>query len=193
MPSSSPLRLLAHSIASLSHSARNCGSLNVAANAAASAAARSGGMPGGAVNGRPGGRRLQGSKERHRPEPREHPGILVVGDYLLQTEWQAQNKRGGLGPDPVARRALASHVAVYTLAYVPALIWIGLDLSLATAIGIAALIAVPHFVQDDGRLVLAYMARVKHTRTDLHSPLFRSVDQSFHLLALFGGALLLTA
>ena len=36
-------------------------------------------------------------------------GFLVahmVGDYLLQTDWQARNKRGGLGGDRVARRAL---------------------------------------------------------------------------------------
>ncbi len=29
----------------------------------------------------------------------------MVGDYLFQTDWQARNKRGGLGSDPVARRA----------------------------------------------------------------------------------------
>jgi hypothetical protein len=116
-----------------------------------------------------------------------------VGDYLLQTEWQAHHKRGGLGPDPVARRALASHVATYTLAYVPALVWIGIELSLPAAIGIAALVAVPHFVQDDGRLIQAYIGRVKHTRTEMDGPLFRSVDQSFHLLALFGVALLTAA
>ena len=36
-------------------------------------------------------------------------GFLVahmVGDYLLQTDWQARNKRCGLGGDPVALRAL---------------------------------------------------------------------------------------
>ena len=48
----------------------------------------------------------------------------MVGDYLLQTDWQARNKRGGLGGDPVARRALLTHVTTYTLAFVPALIWI---------------------------------------------------------------------
>ena len=47
-----------------------------------------------------------------------------VGDYLLQTDWQATNKRGGLGADPVARRALASHVFSYTLAFTPAFVWL---------------------------------------------------------------------
>ena len=40
----------------------------------------------------------------------------LVGDYLLQTDWQAVHKHRGLGPDPVSRRALASHVATYTIA-----------------------------------------------------------------------------
>ena len=48
----------------------------------------------------------------------------LLGDYLLQTEWQAVNKRGGLTGTPVQRRALFSHIATYTLAYVPSLIWL---------------------------------------------------------------------
>lgn len=47
------------------------------------------------------------------------------GDVLLQTNWQAQNKGGGLGDDKVARRALCHHLATYTMAFVPALLWIG--------------------------------------------------------------------
>ena len=38
-------------------------------------------------------------------------GFLVahmVGDYLLQTDWQARHKRRGLAGDPVSRRALFS-------------------------------------------------------------------------------------
>ena len=116
-----------------------------------------------------------------------------VGDYLLQTEWQATNKRGGLGGDPVARRALVSHVATYTLAFVPALVWIGLDLSVPAAVGLGLLIALPHLVQDDGRPVSAYLVHVKRTEADLHSILFMSVDQSLHILALFGAALLAAA
>ena len=49
----------------------------------------------------------------------------ALGDYLLQTDWQATHKRGGLGRDSEARRALLLHVTTYTLAFVPALIWIG--------------------------------------------------------------------
>src|SRR5277367_3722479 len=58
----------------------------------------------------------------------------AVGDYLLQTDWQALHKRGGLGRDPVARRALFSHTFTYWLAYVPAFIWISSSLGWTTLI-----------------------------------------------------------
>ena len=48
----------------------------------------------------------------------------ALGDYLLQTDWQATHKRGGLGRDRNARIALLSHVSVYTLGFVPAGIWL---------------------------------------------------------------------
>jgi Protein of unknown function (DUF3307) len=112
----------------------------------------------------------------------------LVGDYLLQTDWQALNKRGGLGPDPLARRALASHIATYTLAFVPALIWLADDIG-AWAIATAALIAVPHWIQDDGRLLSAYMVRVKHTDPRQNLSVTAAADQSFHFVALFLTAL----
>lgn len=112
----------------------------------------------------------------------------LVGDYLLQTDWQALNKRGGLGPDPLARRALASHIASYTLAFVPALIWLADDIG-AWAIATAALIAVPHWIQDDGRLLTAYVVRVKHTDPGRNPSVAAAADQSFHFVALFLTAL----
>src|ERR671923_2781028 len=84
----------------------------------------------------------------------------LVGDYLLQTEWQARHKRGGLGPDPTARRALFMHVTTYPLAFVPGLVWLADDIG-AGVIWVAALVFVPHLVQDDFRLLAAYMAKVK--------------------------------
>jgi hypothetical protein len=113
----------------------------------------------------------------------------LVGDYLLQTDWQALHKRGGLGPDPVSRRALLSHIAGYTLAFVPALIWLADDIG-ASAIGVAALIAVPHMIQDDGRLLAAYMLKVKHADPRANPAVAAAADQSFHFLALFLTALL---
>lgn len=114
----------------------------------------------------------------------------AVGDFLVQTEWQATHKLGGLGRDPVARRALVAHVLTYTLAFVPALIWVGVELGALSALGTAALIALPHLVQDDGRLLIAYARRVKRIDGRLASPLMIAVDQSFHLVALLLIALL---
>jgi hypothetical protein len=116
----------------------------------------------------------------------------LVGDYLLQTEWQASHKRGGLGPDPTSRRALLAHVSTYTLAFVPALIWLADDIG-AWVLGVAVLIFVPHFVQDDGRLLRAYIARVKGVGATDNSQVFLAVDQTFHLVTLFAIALLVAA
>lgn len=113
----------------------------------------------------------------------------LAGDYLLQTDWQAKHKRAGLGGDPVARRALFSHVTTYTLAFVPALIWLADDLG-AGIIWVAALIFVPHLIQDDGRLLTAYMERLKGGDVPSNLGVAAAVDQSFHILTLFGIALL---
>ena len=116
----------------------------------------------------------------------------MVGDYLLQTDWQARHKRDGLSNDPVARRALVTHVTTYTLAFLPALIWIGTELEPAWAVIAGALIFVPHLLIDDGRAVRLYLVRVK--RADgMNIGLAASVDQSFHVLSLFLAALVVGA
>lgn len=113
----------------------------------------------------------------------------MVGDYLFQTDWQARNKRGGLGSNPVARRALVSHVTTYTLAFLPALIWIGAEIEPVWAVVTGVLVFLPHLLIDDGRIVQLYLVRVK--RADgLNIGLAASVDQSFHVLSLFLVALL---
>ncbi|MFZ0039961.1 MAG: DUF3307 domain-containing protein [Solirubrobacteraceae bacterium] len=113
----------------------------------------------------------------------------AVGDYMFQTEWQALHKHGGLGGDPIRRRALVSHIVTYTLAYVPALIWLWSSAG-AGVFGIAALIALPHLIQDDGRLLARYAQAVKGADLNANPGLAISLDQSFHLLALFLLALL---
>jgi hypothetical protein len=113
----------------------------------------------------------------------------LVGDFLVQTDWQARNKQNGLGDDPVARRALLTHVLTYTLSFVPALIWIGVESSALEALGIGLVVAIPHLIQDDGRLLDAYMARVKGL-SQTSAGLRVAVDQSFHAVFLFGTALL---
>jgi Protein of unknown function (DUF3307) len=122
-------------------------------------------------------------------------GFLVahmVGDYLFQTDWQARNKRGGLGGDPLARRALLTHVSSYTFAFLPALVWIGADLDAGWAILAAALIFLPHVVIDDGRIVRAYLSHVKRVN-GFDVGLAASVDQSFHVLSLWLVAMLIGA
>jgi protoporphyrinogen oxidase len=39
----------------------------------------------GAVNAQPAGYPIKGPKVRHRPEPKDHPGLFVVGDYLFDS------------------------------------------------------------------------------------------------------------
>jgi Protein of unknown function (DUF3307) len=113
------------------------------------------------------------------------------GDLLLQTEWQALTKVRGLG-DPEGRRALASHAATYTLAYLPALAWIAAGRSPIRALGSAALISLPHIVIDDGHFVRGWLATVKHSPEPPPS-LRLMVDQSFHVVCLFGTAVVAAA
>lgn len=112
----------------------------------------------------------------------------LAGDYLFQSDWQAAHKMGGLGPDPLARRALLAHIAGYTLAFAPALIWLADDLG-AGALLVAALVAGPHLVQDDGRLLDLYLRRVKRCDPETVPGVRAAVDQAFHVLALFALAL----
>jgi hypothetical protein len=113
----------------------------------------------------------------------------LTGDFLLQTDWQALHKRGGLSRDREARRALFSHVTVYTLAFVPAIAWIVANTN-ALAIGLTAVIFVPHLIQDDARALMAWNRRVKKSSPLPGDPLYMAIDQSFHLVVLFGTALL---
>lgn len=113
----------------------------------------------------------------------------MVGDFILQTDWQARNKYGGLGDERERQRALWSHVLVYTLCFVPALVWIGIETDLTRALIAANLVFWPHLIQDDGRLLDAYMRRVKGLAAGGNLGLRVAVDQSFHLVFLFGTAL----
>ena len=58
-------------------------------------------------------------------------------------------------------------------------------------IGIAALIAAPHLIVDDRRLVGIWLRRVKGA-VEPDAMLLMLVDQSVHLLCLLGAALLAT-
>jgi hypothetical protein len=113
----------------------------------------------------------------------------LVGDFLLQTQWQAVNKFGGLGGGGEPR-ALLTHVLTYTLAFVPAFVWLWGAIG-AWTIGVAALVAVPHLIQDDGRLLVWWIRTVKHSdEIESGGWLWTTIDQSFHVVTLFGIALL---
>lgn len=116
-----------------------------------------------------------------------------AGDFLLQTEFQAINKAGGLGSDPVARRALFSHLVTYTLIFVPALVWIASKHSIGRALGAAGVLSLTHLVQDDQRLLRIYVRNVKKTQAEAGSPLWIAIDQSAHVAWLFAAALVAAA
>lgn len=114
----------------------------------------------------------------------------LVGDFILQTEWQATNKGAGLGRDPEARRALRMHLVTYALPFLPALVWTGSQDGAAAAVVLAVVALLPHYVQDDGRLLRSYVTTVKKVEPPQGSFLWIAVDQSFHVVALLGAALL---
>jgi hypothetical protein len=116
----------------------------------------------------------------------------LAGDFLLQTDWQANNKQGGLGAHPRARRALALHGVTYTLAFVPALLWVADNSGVAAAVGVALLVALPHVVVDDGRLVGAWVHHVKRVDGVPTTVVRLGVDQTLHLFALAAVAFLVT-
>jgi hypothetical protein len=116
----------------------------------------------------------------------------VVGDYIFQTDFQAANKHGGLGRDPIRRKALFGHVATYAIAIAGACVWIGTQRPAGITAIAAALIVLEHLIQDDGRLLAAYCRRVKGLDIVGDPGIGVWVDQSFHFVALFGAALLLT-
>jgi hypothetical protein len=115
----------------------------------------------------------------------------LVGDFLVQTEWQATNKLGGLA-DSRSRRALLGHVVAYTAAFVPALVWIGVRTTPWRAVAVAAVVAIPHMLVDDGHLVRFWLRAVKRAPNPSVA-LTVSVDQTFHVVCLVGAALLAAA
>ena len=116
----------------------------------------------------------------------------LVGDMVLQTDWQATHKRGGLRLGAgEAGRALAAHTISYTVAFVPALVWLAGDLRTLAVVGTALIVVVPHAIQDDGRLLEAYSLRVKRMQPSEYPNVMLLLDQTLHLVALFFTALLL--
>jgi hypothetical protein len=108
----------------------------------------------------------------------------LVGDFVLQTDWQAVNKHGGLARgNAVGRAALLHHGAGYLLAFVPCLIWLAGELSWGV-LAVAAAVVVPHVLQDDGRLLGEYMRRVKRVDPSAIPFVALGLDQTLHAVAL---------
>jgi hypothetical protein len=117
----------------------------------------------------------------------------LVGDFVLQTDWQASNKQHGLrGGGPTNRRALIMHGLVYTLAFVPALVWVAHDSGALTAVAVGAAVWIPHMLVDDGNLVALWIRNVKHVYTVPSTVVRLGVDQSVHVLTLALVAYLVT-
>ena len=70
----------------------------------------------------------------------------------------------------------------------PALIWLADDIG-AGVVAAAAAVAIPHMVQDDGRLLAAFVRHVKGYEAAKNPSVTAMVDQTFHVLALFALAL----
>lgn len=128
-----------------------------------------------------------------RDRPLGWPAVLLsllashlAGDFLVQTEWQAVNKTGGLRQSR-SRKALLAHVIAYTASFSPALVWIGRRTSVGRAVTVGGAVAIPHLLVDDGHLVEVWLRKVKRVR---HPPpaLTLAVDQSFHVICLLGAA-----
>ena len=115
----------------------------------------------------------------------------AAGDILLQTDWQAVTKVAGLSVAN-GRRALSQHLATYMLAFVPALVWVGAETTALRALGVGALIALPHLLIDDGRIVSGWLRLVKHVEQPALG-LRIAVDQTFHAICLLGAALVAAA
>jgi hypothetical protein len=115
----------------------------------------------------------------------------LAGDFLLQTDWQANHKGHGPGPGP-PHRALGVHGITYTLAFVPALLWVAAQSGAAAGVGVALLVALPHVAVDDGRLVGAWVHHVKRVEGTPTTVVRLGVDQTLHVLALAAVAFLVT-
>lgn len=117
----------------------------------------------------------------------------MAGDYLLQTDWQANGKTGGLGTTGEPRRALLTHVATYTLAFAPVVAWLAAEQGPWVAAAGVLAVAIPHAVVDDGGIVRWWVRRVKRVEGPAERRLHAPVDQTLHAVSLWAAALVLSA
>jgi hypothetical protein len=105
----------------------------------------------------------------------------LVGDWLLQNDWMAKGKRGGL-----VTKAGLTHFAVYTTAIATVLKLLGLAQKSPIAIvAISVLIFVSHWFIDATDIVDRWMRLYQQSQLTIVRMM---VDQTFHLLVLAGVA-----
>lgn len=124
----------------------------------------------------------------------------LVGDYILQNDWMANNKKGALFPPHVdlamepkasGTRWLVSlfpclvHVTLYTLAVWAFTLWPWWAL---------VIVFVTHFIQDRTNII-AWSMRVKGQEKFMQPPMgpwsIIVVDNVWHLVTLYGISLLI--
>ena len=59
----------------------------------------------GAVSGQPGGFRVRPAREAHQPEPVEHPGLAVVGDYLFDSTLNGVLRSASIATELILKRS----------------------------------------------------------------------------------------
>lgn len=105
----------------------------------------------------------------------------LVGDYLLQNDWMALNKKQRSWPCLV-------HVALYTAAVLACAGWLASPLAWLVVGG-------PHFVIDRTQVVRAYMRALRQTKF-AEPPMAPwsviAVDNAMHALCLLLAARMLT-
>lgn len=116
-------------------------------------------------------------------------GLLMahlLGDWLLQTEWQVLNKVKDL-------RALGTHVVVYH-AVVFLVLLLGFSLSVLPVIAVVVVLAVFHAILDRRTAVRGLMKALRLAVTrEPDQWLAIVVDQALHLLSLGVASLVLSA
>lgn len=115
-------------------------------------------------------------------------GLLIahlLGDWLLQTEWQAQNKQHNCA-------ALMVHVAIYHTVVLAVLVF-GFKFTNLETVAVVMALAVLHMILDRRTAVIWIMRRLRLTvERQPERWLLIAVDQSLHLLLLGAAALILS-
>jgi hypothetical protein len=110
----------------------------------------------------------------------------LLGDWLLQTEWQVLNKARNA-------RALGAHVAVYHAVVLVVLLF-GYSLPLVPVIAVVVALGSLHAILDRRTAVRGLMKALRLTVTREHDRwLAIVVDQTLHLLSLGVASLILSS